>query len=346
MIELELLGSHGDGSQLVFTDTDGQRYLVAITDALKAAIRREELQVELGGLSQSELNPREIQQLLRAGMEPAELASAYDLEITRVNRFLAPILAERTFIISAALAAPVGVEKDAPKLEDVVIDRLATRAVDPSSLIWSASRKPQQDWQLHLTFVQAARSMQATWEIESNGRLIRAVDEQARWLTETLTTSAERDSHLGVVSSPLFHAPGEPENIADVEKLLDELAAQRGKRSDESGLAAPAPIVPPVPDLQVSEGGGEVSSVNTEVSAATELLVVPTPEVEVEAAPTISEDAVLLKESPTLVSDDEVLSLPGLTSLPEEPVEKPKKPAAKRRSVPTWDEIIFGAKGD
>ena len=40
MIELELLGTSGDGGSLVFTDADGQRYSVLITDELRGATRR------------------------------------------------------------------------------------------------------------------------------------------------------------------------------------------------------------------------------------------------------------------------------------------------------------------
>ncbi|MDY5601314.1 MAG: DUF3071 domain-containing protein, partial [Schaalia hyovaginalis] len=40
---------------------------------------------------------------------------------------------------------------------------------------------------------------------------------------------------------------------------------------------------------------------------------------------------------------DEDVSLPGLEDLGQAPAE-PKKAKSRRRSVPSWDEIVFGAK--
>ncbi len=342
MIELELLGAHADGSQLVFTDASGERYLITIDDALKAAIRREEMQIEVAA-KRSDLNPRDIQQLLRAGMEPAEIASAYGLDLARINRFVAPIMSERSFMVAKALEMPVGADLDAPKLQDVVIDRLATRAVDSASLVWNATRKPHQSWNLHLSFIQAARTLHASWEIEANGRLIRALDEQARWLTETLTPAAAPQV-VAMPASASFTAPGEPENIADVEKLLDELASARGKRSAAPAKETPEYVAPAPAVLQISEGGKSMSTPVAEPEP------VATP-AQVEAEDTETKKlqvAPVIEDSVELHSDDDVQSLPGLDSLPSQPeVEKPKKAqSAKRRSVPTWDEIIFGAKAD
>ena len=47
MIELELLGTSGDGGSLVFTDADGQRYSVLITDELRGATRRDRPRMEV-----------------------------------------------------------------------------------------------------------------------------------------------------------------------------------------------------------------------------------------------------------------------------------------------------------
>ncbi|MDO5060154.1 MAG: septation protein SepH [Actinomycetaceae bacterium] len=372
MIELELLGSHGDGSQLVFTDASGERYLVTIDDALRAAIRREEIQIEVP-TGKTELSPKEIQELLRAGMTPPEIASAFEMEIARINRFVPPILSERAFMVSSALATNVGAELDAPKLEDVVIDRLATRGVDPTSLVWSATRKRNHPWQLHLTFVQAARTLSASWEIESSGRLQRALDEQARWLTETLTPASEPVVAVPEdLSQASYPAPGEPENAAEVEKLLDDLVAARGKRSGEPARSDfPDLAAERIPVLHLPEGADNASSANetkpaevidfatrashaektvppVRVPAAAPVEVKPV-EVAGAAAESVEmgEDnpqTAKLQVAPPLASDDDVQSLPGLDHFAG--TEKPKKATSKRRSVPTWDEIIFGAKND
>ena len=126
--------------QLVFTDKDGERYLIVVDDALKrrsAGAESSESMPKQG----SQLRPREIQQLLRAGMAPAEIASTYDVELERISRVEAPIIAERNFVINRALTSAVGTEPDSPQLGDLVIDRLATRGVEAQSLSWSALRE-------------------------------------------------------------------------------------------------------------------------------------------------------------------------------------------------------------
>ncbi|MCS4484435.1 septation protein SepH [Gleimia sp. 6138-11-ORH1] len=376
MIELELLGSHGDGSQLVFTDSAGERYLVTIDDALRAAIRREEIQIEMP-VGKAELSPKEIQELLRAGMTPPEIASAFEMEISRINRFVPPILSERTFIVSTALATNVGAELDAPRLEDVVINRLATRGVDPSSLVWSATRKRNHPWQLHLTFVQAARTLSASWEIENSGRLLRALDEQARWLTETLTTASEAVASPGDTPAKTpYTSPGEPENAAEVEKLLDDLVAARGKRNGDLASAdKSAPEASRLGILELPEA--ETTKVPTTEAKSAGVIDFTARLTSVETSTPPLEDATKhslggqaktaqeseahpkhlprqsaheqankaqLEETAALASDNDVQSLPGLDNFAGE--EKPKKTTSKRRSVPTWDEIIFGAKND
>ncbi|MDO5721235.1 MAG: septation protein SepH [Actinomycetaceae bacterium] len=228
MIELELLGSHADGSQLVFTDPEGKRYLVTIDDALKAKIRRHSMVRDNLPQVGKQLSPRQIQQLLRAGMEPAEIAANYETDVARVERFAGPVKAERAYLVSKALEAPVGRESSAPPLRDLVIDRLATRGVDAESLTWSAFRGEDRPWQLRLFFIQSAKQCEANWEVSAEGILQRALDEEARWLTETTTPAAP--PHVSNVIAGTTPAVGQPQSADSVEALLDELAAARGRR--------------------------------------------------------------------------------------------------------------------
>ncbi|MDO5729907.1 MAG: septation protein SepH [Actinomycetaceae bacterium] len=312
MIELELLGAHADGSQLVFTDPDGQRFIVPIDDALRAAVRREGIRLETMPVQGSQLSPREIQQLLRAGMEPAEIASTYDVDPARVNRFHSPVRAEKNYMISQALAAPVGADSSSPALGDLVVDRLATRGVDTQNLSWAASRQDENPWEIHLTFVQSARQHHASWQVDNSGKIVRALDDEARWLTETTTPSAPVNS-VTQLPTPETQTPREkPVTGEDVERILDELSAARGQR-------------------QMID---EVDTANEEQTSP----VVPFPST---ASSVASED----DDSDTTNAD----VLPGMDSYqPKPPEAEPKKPARKRgrRSVPSWDEIVFGSKSD
>ena len=320
MIELELLGPHGDGSQLVFTDKDGERYMIVVDDALKAAIRRGELKLESFPKTGSNLRPREIQQLLRAGMPAAEIAANYEIDIDRINRFLAPVVTERNYIVSSALASPVGGEADAPQLGDLVIDRLATRGVDAHSLSWTALREGDRPWELHLTFVQAATERRASWQVSNRGALIYALDEEARWLTETTTPAAANVANLPE-GEALTNTPGEAASPDDVEKILDDLASKRGRRREvkpqDKAESAQKPSLLRFPKPVESGSKDEADEPTRE----------PEP---LQTKPAVSED-----------SD----ALPGFEKLEvQEPEAKKNSRNAKRRSVPSWDEIVFGTR--
>ncbi|WIK63486.1 septation protein SepH [Gleimia europaea] len=322
MIELELLGPHGDGSQLVFTDKDGERYMIVVDDALKAAIRRGELKLESFPKSGSVLRPREIQQLLRAGMPAAEIAANYDIDIDRINRFLAPVVTERNYIVSAALAEPVGGEAGAPQLGDLVIDRLATRGVDAHSLSWTALREGDRPWELHLTFVQAATERRASWQVSNRGVLICALDEEARWLTETTTPAATNVTSLPEGEAPT-NTPGEAASPDDVEKILGDLASKRGRRRESK------------------------SQSKTETVEKPSLLRFPKPaqpESKVEAEEPIAEPE---PAQPQPVVSEDSDALPGFEKLEvQEPEPKKNNRSGKRRPVPSWDEIVFGTRSN
>lgn len=337
MIELELLGPHGDGSQLVFTDKSGERYLIVVDDALKTAVRRSELKLESLPATGTTLRPRNIQQLLRAGMPAADIAAQYNTDIDRVNRFLAPIVAERNYVVSSALAAPVGGESDAPRLGELVVDRLATRGVDAHSLRWTALREGDEPWELHLTFVQAAKEMRASWQVSNEGKPIRALDDEARWLTETTTPAAPNVTSLPEPDTR-SNTPGEPATGDDIDKILSNLAAQRGRRQ------APREAAPEVLAEQPSEKKSALLRFPSAKPKPESLKPEPasTPDVN-EAEP--AEPANSKTESTEHEDSD---TLPGFESVKREESEPSSKTErkSKRRSVPSWDEIVFGTRGD
>lgn len=314
MIELELLGPDPEGTQVVFTDAEGQRYRVAINSELRAAVRRE--QPQLSGLppQSGPLRPRAIQQLLRAGASAVEISTDYGIDLEQVQVFEGPIIAERDYAASSARRIPVGKELDSPRLGDLVIDRLAARGVDPDSITWDACRKPGQNWQVIVTFVQSALEKQATWELDAEMAHISAVDQEAKWLSETTAPAGDRLSFLSDYDSRGGVDPG----VTPPQSFLDELDASRGiprnPAEDEQFLE----------ELMAEEDGTVLSASTVD---------------EAEEPATVT--ALPVGEAPAV--------LPGLESVEEleqTSVTEEKSPArkTKRRSVPSWDEIVFGSK--
>ena len=185
MIELELLGTSADGESLVLTDAQGERYSVLISDELRGATRRDRPRVELAP-ARPTLAPRDIQALLRAGATPAEIASQHGMEVSAVERFEAPVQAEKDYALTRARAVRIG--DGGPTMGDLVLDRLAARGVDPSSLEWTATREAGEPWQIIVTFVQGAAEHAAHWHLSHSGSL-EAIDQEAQWLTEQVSAS-------------------------------------------------------------------------------------------------------------------------------------------------------------
>ena len=227
MIELELLGTSADGESLVLTDAQGERYSVLISDELRGATRRDRPRVELAP-ARPTLAPRDIQALLRAGATPAEIASEHGMEVSAVERFEAPVQAEKDYALTRARAVCIG--EGGPTMGDLVVDRLAARGVDPTSLEWDATREAGEPWQIIVTFVQGAAEHAAHWHLSNSGSL-EAIDQEAQWLTEQVSASPTASIFTPLPRTAPAPVPDpDEEDLRNREAILDQLNAVRGKR--------------------------------------------------------------------------------------------------------------------
>lgn len=339
MIELELLGIGADGESLVFTAPSGERYTTPITDELRGALRRERPRLDVAPDPQHSLKPSQIQTLLRGGLTAEDIACEYQMDLDLIQRFESPVQAEKDYILQRAKNVRLGAEPGGPRLGDLVVDRLATRGVSPSSVLWYASRQVDSPWEISLTFLQGAAEYAAHWRFDAASSSLEAVDQEARWLTETTSQAA-----FSTIFPPLASKPAEPvsdpeaaADLAQREALLDQLNAARGKRVDIA--------VESDEDDDVDAIMAELEKENTpdpapaSISARIYSLAqaktkrdIP----EAESAPSDTSDEVSVTTSS--IPD----TLPGLDQVAEE-TPAPKK-RTKRRSVPSWDEIVFGSK--
>lgn len=183
--DLRLVGVHEDGEHLVLVDAEGERHLLAVDDALRAAVRRDrphlgQLQIEIEG----GLRPRDVQARIRAGASAEEVAACAGWTVEKVRRYEGPVLAERAYV--AGLAQDVRLRRRSGQvtLGSEVTRRLAGRGVDPARVRWDSWRVDGDPWTVVVEFTAGGRDRAARWQFDLATRSITPGDDEARWLSE------------------------------------------------------------------------------------------------------------------------------------------------------------------
>ncbi|MFF2266668.1 septation protein SepH [Cellulosimicrobium cellulans] len=378
MDELELVRLHEDGEHLVLRATGGTQFTLPITEPLRAAVRRDRPHLEhLRAEGERNLAPREIQARLRAGESVETVAEAAGLGVENVRRFAGPVVAEQEYVVDRVRASRQGHDEDSPTVGELVAQRLAARDVEPDTVEWSAARQPGASWVVTAAFEVGTGSRTARWEYDAATRALQALDDEARWLSGT---DAPRDPTPGAVAVFDVDATGRGRNLraappaappADdgTAELLDDLSQRRGVRPRKAP-AGPTevdgqepfegfgPQVGVGPDRDRSQDGTRADAA---ASAGATVVHLPT------IRPL---DAVRLPEPALEVSRDDALPEPEdgaddrpsrddraggsaaradtddppPTARPQTAREPRKGKNRSRAKVPSWDEIVFGAR--
>ncbi len=323
MTHVRLVGPSSDGHDLVVSTDGGDEYTLPVTEELKRAVSRTD-----DGAIAPTLSPKEIQRRIRAGFTAEELAELSGAPLASIERYEEPILAERAYIAELARACRVNRESGAPTLGEVVTDRLASRGIPAKALTWDAFRVAPEPWRVVACYRDGSRDVEAAWTFDHRAHSLVADDERSRWLTETeLLGLAAPARHLAPVAtgSALDDVPlsakearslravaAEPEPAParpSTEDLLEDLQAKRGTRETTDVED----------DDEEFEGFGPLQAREAEFSVA---------------------------------SGGEGLSAEADAAAGESTSAAPQRTGGSRSKrggrahVPSWDEIVFGAKGD
>lgn len=326
MVDLKLVGLNPDGERLTLSAPSGEQFTLPVTDELRAAVRRDRPLMEQIRAAEQPVRPRDIQTMLRAGSTLQEVADLAGLPVEHIQRYESPVVAERTWVIQQARGFPVGHSSDSPALGDMVVNRLATRKIDEDQLVWSATRTGTQPWELTVAFPVGGREVEARWEVDLAGRTVHAVDDESRWLSETDMSSPRARRH----PTPLPFPPDRESRVYNIE--------------DDGDLTEQEPTDAILAQLHTSRG------VRQHLDEADEDILsqfLDSPDTDVPPAhPPVSD--------PESATDARVLPLPTRhVDQPPAAVAAPEVPAAtaerrprrsSRRSVPSWDEIVFGSR--
>lgn len=146
---------------------------------------RHERQGQLDIEMESALRPREIQTRIRAGESVDDLARAAGVPVERIELYAGPVLAEREHIAAQAQRGSVrrrGETAGHRVLRTAVAERLATRGVDPETVIWDSLRMEDGRWSVMARYASGESNREATFFFDPKGRFSVAGNDEARWL--------------------------------------------------------------------------------------------------------------------------------------------------------------------
>ncbi|WP_309102744.1 septation protein SepH, partial [Microbacterium sp.] len=335
---------------LVLATESGERFALAIDDVLHREIRRATRQGEPAG-HRLAASPRDIQAQIRAGHTASEVAELLGIGVDDVARFEGPVLAEREHIIDQALAVPVligsEVEPDAQPTFGAAI-RAKLAEVSASDERW-ASWKEESGWVVKLEF-------------SSND-----VEHDARWSFDPRRSAL---SPLNADATQLSRQGSLPEGLIPRLRAVDADRPSPYKDDSRFDSGAFGPRLLPAPDAVADEP----SQPERATAAVQEAAINRAPETQTtspetadllealrrrrgqrETAPLI-EDAGADRETP----DREPSPIALFDALEQDSGESGPEPSSptseqpgeaggrrRRRNVmPSWDEIVFGARTD
>jgi len=342
MEQLKVIGTEDD--VLVVATETGERFALALDEVLRVEARRARRDRDADDRAPRP-SPREIQAHIRAGMSAREVATLLNARIEDVERFERPVLAEREHVVGQALAVPVllggALEHDAPITFGAAV-RAKLAEAGASAERWT-SWKDANGWMVKLEFT-------------ANG-----IDHDARW------TFDPRRSNLSPQNADAIQLSRQgslPEGLIPRLRALDTPLAKDDSRFD-SGAFGPRRI-----DIDIEDSSADATGpVPTAVQAAAikrapdapvassetaDLLEAlrrrrgqrePLPgTAESEPEPRTGAAPVALFDALEPGYDDEA----GQTAESTEraaPADAGRRPKG-RPSMPSWDEIVFGARSD
>ncbi len=340
MEQLKVIGT--EEGILVLATESGERFALPVDERLRAELRRVQREAEPRADRPS---PREIQAHIRGGLSSDEVASLLGMRIEDVARFEGPILAEREHVVGQALAVPVlmagDLEPDAQHTFGAAV-RSKLAEAGATGERWTSWRE-QSGWIVKLEFTASDVAHDARWGFDPRRSTLSPQNKDAVQLS--------RQGSL-------------PEGLIPRLRALDSTAKDQSRF--DSGAFGPRRLEEPAADATDSHAGvpaaqdaaikraPQASVTSTETADLLEALRrrrgqrEPMPGGSADKAPGVPADhaPVALFDALEQGYDDAAPAQPekNLPSAPKRRTSADSTPRKGRTSMPSWDEIVFGAR--
>lgn len=320
-----------DGGDLLLTSGDGQQYSLTVDERLTAAVRGDRPRLGQLSIALEGASPRDIQARVRHGQSPEQIADQTGIALDRVERFAGPPLAERAHIAALARHTEVRRSEGDEQLEVLVLAVLQGADIEPNELEWDSWRRDDGRWTVLARWPGGSEELaggEAAWTYDHAGRSVTPTDAAARVLQ------------------------GEPEPVPESEQVrrMHLVLAQDGEL-DLDGPASPWGEPGPADIARAAAAWDDEEDPDAALTAVVDrysgevLDLAPGPPAEPDTSL-----ADLLQTDPgtarTHAKSTRRERRKGTRPAAPAPAPAPAKQSGgrSRAVVPSWDEILFGAR--
>jgi hypothetical protein len=344
MQSLTVVGRENDF--LIVVNESGERFSITIDQALIDQVRRSPT---LGRPSRQQTSPKDIQAHIRRGLTAQQVADLTGEEISYVQRFEGPVLAERDYVVERARTMLIGTTNgdSSTTFGDLVGHKL--HELNATNISWSAWREDS-GWRVEATFFEGDVEHKALWIFDQRKHTLTPLNDDA--------TVLSTDEPIRGPLIPKLRAVPTTSSDTDDDHFDTDVFG-------DMPLEHTGPLLEPVPygragtDTLVADSPDDdtVPTANT----ADLLEVLRRRRGEREATPDHDSDTSRSAHPSTgsirLVDPDantegaSIHSLPGSEVTPEDESgddqeEKPSGSKKNRPEMPSWDDIVFGTRSD
>jgi hypothetical protein len=343
MEQLKVIGTEDD--VLVLATESGERFSLAVDEVLRGELRKTRRERDGEDAHVVRASPREIQSHIRAGLSADEVAALLGARVEDIVRFEGPVLAEREHVVGQALAVPVllGAELDPdvhPTFGGAVRAKLAEAGATGER--WT-SWKDATGWVVKLEFTAGEVDHDARWGFDPR-----------RSTLSPLNADAIQLSRQGSLPEGLIPRLRALETAPVKDDTRFDSGAFGPRRMPDADLQSPDLREPVAPAVQ--EAAMKRASAAAVTSSETADLLEALRRRRGQREPLPGADAVAESRSHAPVALFDALE-PGYDETPRDDFDdEPEADVAQaavaeaagrrkgRTSMPSWDEIVFGAR--
>ncbi len=326
MQELRVIGVE-NGALLVSSD-DGERFSIPIDEVLQSRLRQSSPDTSVG----RKLSPREIQEQIRSGMSAQDVASVTGMPVEHIEKYEGPILAEREHIVTSALEVAVHTALETGPASGMSFGtaiRTRLGAINAINERWASWKDPATGWVVKLSFTADQIDHDARWSFDPRRLALSPLNSEATTLSQQGEVPAQLVPRLRAVSHAVDVEPSRFDSGAFA-PVTEEAAPSRFAPQRPQPLQADSNQTADLLDaLRRRRGEREAASYDDDESSRN-------------AHPSTGSIRIVDVPMPEVI--DEVDE--HRPTLPQPTVAPAPKARKGRTAMPSWDDIVFGARAD